>query len=198
MTYKTLEDGTIQFEMKVEELKSPLSFEKIRKKSSALKEAISIFDESGEIHSTFYKMSEVPPYLFSEYENGWVLLKSFLDSNVTPEIENQLEKIDLEKAKDSYSIIDKGEFEGALVSKLLRGGCYGSPCKSRAKARQVASKLIDAIFPDNNEEYKEFVVYKFNNEWNEFQRYWTINTWSFIVFDYETSTCWLVCFGSFS
>ncbi len=183
-------------------LSAPLEFVETQNAYIELESFTSSFSKCGEIVSKLYEFSEKPPTffsylfppLFSYSADGWTLLEQFLCSNIRESLSDEVDGYSLEHARN-FTILNKGEFEGALISNLLSGGGSASPCTNRTEARKFASQLIDSIFPDQKE-YADFIVYRFNDHWTGLQECMSASSWSYIVYDYNQQLCWLIIFGS--
>ncbi len=101
----------------------------------------------GPLDINYEPVSGEPDWAMSE--QYWPMLKHFLCSGSIQGVDDWIEDISLSEAKKFYKL-NLHQFEGSLITNLLWGGCYGSPCETREQARKISSVLIDELYPNIN------------------------------------------------
>ena len=79
-------------------------------------------------------------------------------------------------------VLNRLEFEGSLVSVLLRGGCHGrSEPMAESEARQVVRSALDAAFP---QPFDDLAAFRIDD-----------TGWCKLVSDSTIASCYVVCQG---
>ena len=94
-------------------------------------------------------------------------------------------------AKARCSTLNRLEFEGSLVSVVLRGGCHGpAVALSEQQARTVVLPGVAAAFPAPFEEICAFRIDE--EEWCQFTKEATLSS-SYLVWQGARGLWWLLC-----
>jgi len=142
----------------------------------------------GPLDINYEPVSGEPDWAMSE--QYWPMLKHFLCSGSIQGVDDWIEDISLSEAKKFYKL-NLHQFEGSLITNLLWGGCYGSPCETREQARKISSVLIDELYPNINSAPLIFSLV--SEDWTGHSDLYAID-WTYIIRDGRN--WWFLRFGS--
>lgn len=107
--------------------------------------------ECGDVHSRFFKLGGA----FKPFnpEDRSRPLTGLFEHGLFQDVCADLLPVDNDIGP--YATLNRLEFEGSLVSVLMRGGCHGGRV-GEATARAVVSGALDAVFPKPWHELRAF------------------------------------------
>jgi hypothetical protein len=97
----------------------------------------------------------------------------------------------VEREYGPFSVLNRFEFEGSLVSIVLDGGCHRATAGLTVEdARRIVAQALDATFPAP---FSDLLAYRFDSlDWCELTRTSTLSS-AYVVWQSPRNLWWVLC-----